>query len=376
LDHDFGWLLRCAFSFELPSSWPQSEPRVIELARVLQCAGRVGRRLEIANVGEPRSTLRRELVADYHENVATEALLLRAHREIARLGEQLDVPVIPLKFAGLRLLGVGAPGNRLVSDLDLLVPKNSARTFWRALLDAGYRRTYTREYPHQLETLFEPHGAVIDLHVHVPGVFVEQRKSSRDFATAEQLLERDLVVRSSSASWIPKRPLLAAHAISHGLLQNRSTPQTHSPLRMISDLMDLRAAEPAVLTLAEQHLAPELGMTCATLERLCSALSSESFARPSFADTAEQALLWHCLAARVDLDYSERLRAAGLANKIRDGASLAELLDYLANLFYPGERELEILYGPATGPFGRARRRAKRPIDLAVRAARRWARSR
>ncbi len=118
---------------------------------------------------------------------------------------------------------------------------------------------------------------------------------------------------------------------------------------MIADLMDLRKIEPAVLTLAKPHLAFALAPTCETLERLCAALSKGLFSGPGFDGTSEQTLLWHCLAARLDVDYSERLRAAGLMNKIRDGASLHEMAGYVATLLYPGEPELEVLYGPAVG---------------------------
>jgi hypothetical protein len=97
---------------------------------------------------------------------------------------------------------------------------------------------------------------------------------------------------------------------------------------------------------------------------------------PSFEGTSEQAMLWHCLAARLDFDYTERLRAAGLANKFRDGSRATEIMRYVADLVYPAEAALEYMYGPATGTIGRVRRRLLRPLDLAIRVARRSFRSR
>ncbi len=128
LDPELTWLLRAAFGAELDSA-PVDQLRAVELARTLQISGRVGRQLELSQTGATASALRAELGADFHTNVATEALLVRAQGEIAALGERLGVPVVALKFAALRAARISAPGTRQVSDLDLLVPKGSARFF-------------------------------------------------------------------------------------------------------------------------------------------------------------------------------------------------------------------------------------------------------
>jgi hypothetical protein len=372
VDAALAWLLRAAFAETLSEPCPVDAARALHLARATQLSGRVAKRLEAWRGTSELAALGPELDADYYANVANEALLVQAQDKIAQLGERLGVPIIALKFAGLRLARVITPGTRAVADLDLLLPGPSARSFWRALLEAGFVRTNTHEYSHQLEALLDPYGATIDLHVHVPGVFVE----GRGFANADQLLARGLVKRMSGSLLVPSPALLCAHAIAHALLQNRSTPQTYSPLRMVADVMDLRRVQPDVVLLAANHLAPELRVTCDALERLCASLSRGVLSGPGFDGTREQTLLWHCVAARLDFDYSERLRAAGLTNKIRDGASVTEIARYVATLLYPGEPELEVLYGPAVGHLARMRRRLLRPVDLVVRAARRRARLR
>ena len=306
------------------------------------------------------------------QNVAKETLLMQAQQQIVEVAERLQIPLIAVKFGGLRLAGVISPGARLVADLDILLPKAQARDFWRGLLTAGFLRTHTHEYPHQLEALVDPYGAVIDLHIHLPGVIVEMG----GFATADQLIARGLVTRTRGTMFVPSAGVLAAHAIVHALVQNRSTPQTYSPLRMLSDVMDLRRTDPNVVHNAAGYLAPELGTTCETLERLCAALGEGAFDRPSFDGTSEQILLWHCLAARLDFDYAERLRAAGLANKFKDGSSATEIARYIADLLYPAETALDFLYGPALGTVARVRRRLRRPLDLAIRTVRRSVRSR
>jgi Uncharacterised nucleotidyltransferase len=372
IDGDLSWLLRAAFAEQLDGARPTNAARAVCLARATQTSGRVAKRL-LAKRGASRPVeLAGELDGDYFANVATEALLMEALEGIAELADRLGVPIIAAKFAGLRLAGVISPGTRVVSDLDLLLPKAESRRFWRALLEAGFTRTRTHEYAHQLEALVSPHGATIDLHLHLPGVSVERG----GFATADHLLARGLVRRTSGSVLVPNHALLAAHAIAHALLQNRATPQTYSPLRMVADIIDLRRVDPLVMSQAPTYLAPELRTICEALERLCVRLADGAFEGPGFDETEEQALLWHCLAARLDPAYSERLRAAGFANKLRDGTSLLEVARYIGDLLYPSEPALEHLYGPAAGSFARARRRLKRPVDLVLRAARRWARAR
>jgi hypothetical protein len=374
VDADLAWLLRAAFSGEFAETEarPSDSKRALRLARDTELSGRIGKRLQGKGSSPELAELVHELEADYYTNVAREALAGQALDRIVELSARSGVPVIALKFAGLRRAGIVASGTRTFCDLDLLVPKAEARAFWRALLHVGFSRTGTSEYPHQLEPLVNAYGAVVDLHIHLPGVFVEKR----GFASADQLIECGLVSRASGSVLVPNTELLAAHAIAHALLQNRSTPQSYSPLRMVSDVMDLRRVEPEVASMAANYLVPELGATCAALERLCAALSQGIFGGAGFDGTSEQTLLWHCVAARTDFEYSERLRAAGLTSKLRDGSSALEIARYVAHLLYPGELELEALYGPAPGGFARMRRRLWRPVDLTVNAAQRWARAR
>jgi hypothetical protein len=297
---------------------------------------------------------------------------MQAQQRLAELAERLRMPIIAVKFGGLRLGGFISVGSRVVADLDVLLPEAMGRRFWRALLASGFQRTYTREYPHQLEALVDPYGAAIDLHVHLPGVVVERG----GFATAEQLLARGLVRRVDGTMLVPSAGVLAAHAIAHALVQNRSTPQTYSPMRFVSDVMDLRRLEPQIVRLGASYLAPALGPTCDNLERLCTRLAEGEFDGPSFDGTSEQTLLWHCLAARLDFDYAERLRAGGLTHKFRDGSSPRQIVRYIADLLYPAEVALDLLYGPVSGRWARLRRRVLRPLDLVVRAGRRSIRSR
>ena len=251
-----------------------------------------------------------------------------------------------------------------------MVPKARARALWRTLLASGFVRTRARSHPHQLEALVDRYGAVVEIHAHLPGVFAAPGR----LATADELIARQLVTDTNNSIFVPRREVLVAHAIAHALLQNRATPQAYSPLRMLADLVDLRKVEPDAVQRSATYLAPELEATCSSLERLCESLSNGLFSGAGFNGTSEQILLWHCIAARVDTAYAERLRAAGLLNKFRDGSSAAEIAGYVAGVVFPAEVELDVLYGPAIGPVARLIRRLRRPIDVTMRAASRWAR--
>ena len=372
VDADLTWLLHAAFADSADTPLPENAERALQMARATQLSGRVAARVGAWRGAPSLGTLGQALGEDYFANVANETLVMQAQERVADLAERLSIPSIAVKFAGLRLAGVIARGSRVVADIDVLLPSSSARELWRALLASGFRRTNTHEYPHQLEALLDPYGAFIDIHVHLPGVILEQGW----FATAAQLMAHGLVTRVDGPMLIPSAPVLAAHAIAHALLQNRSTPQTYSPLRLLADILDLRGRDARVVLSAKHYLAPELGATCDTLERLCAYLAAGTFDGPAFNGTPEQILLWHCVAARLDIAYAERLRAGGLSNKFRDGSSAKDIARYIADLVYPAESALDVLYGPAVGPIARVRRRLHRPFDLAKRAVHRALRSR
>ncbi len=367
VDSDLAWLLRAAFANDASPAPPHDATRALELARATQLSGRVAARLCTWRGAPTSGMLARELSADYFANIARESLLKRAMQQMAQLAADLNISLIAVKFAGLQLIGAIVPGTRVAADLDVLLPKPRAREFWHALLGAGFRRTRTHEYAHQLEALIDPYGAVVDLHVHLPGVTLAGGK----FATAEQLIAQGLVNSEPVAMLVPDARVLAAHAIVHALIQNRSTPQTYSPMRLLADLMDLRRIDADLVRGAARFLSPELAESCHTLDRLCVSLGRGSFAGSQFDHTAEQTLLWHCLAARLSPEYAARLRAAGLSNKFRDGSGPSEIVRYVADLIYPAEAALDFLYGPAHGIPSRIRRRLLRPIDLATTAARR-----
>ena len=373
VDTSLSWLLGASFAETCPSPPEGEGTRVLSLARHLEISGRVAERLR--RIGRPRLTvLEAALDTDYQTNLAVDAQLGHALEHVAGIAAEQAVPVIALKYAALHLSGISRVGTRVAGDLDFLVPAAAIARLWQALLDAGYVRAGTRAHAHQLEALVGPFGAVVELHRHLPGVCVARQR----FATADDLFEASLVEPlASSTLWSPQPAVLAAHALAHGLLQNRHTPQSYSLLRMLSDLVDLRTAHTgSALVASAAYCSPSLIGASKTAERLCSVLQRGMVSSAEFVGTAEQRLLWHCLAARLDADYARQLRLSPLFGAIGDSAGVSARLSYLVGALFPTEHELDAIYGPAGSIPARVRRRLMRPLDLGMRLARYWSRSR
>jgi len=94
-------------------------------------------------------------------------------RQLARALVPLDIPLIALKGAAYLLRGMPHADTRLLSDVDVMVPRASLAPAEAALLDAGWRGTvlhpydqrYYREWSHELPPLHYP-GRIIGVDVH------------------------------------------------------------------------------------------------------------------------------------------------------------------------------------------------------------------
>jgi hypothetical protein len=370
LDANLVWLLRAAFADDVESPHPEDSQAVLELARRLEISGRIAERSTPERLSR-LGALGQGLEADRLTNLAVESQLGQALAEVTGVAERHSIPAVGLKYAALKLARVIRPGSRVVGDLDLLVPVAAAYRLSKALQGSGFSKAGTRSHAHQLEALVGPYGAVVELHVHIPGVRIEAAR----LATADDLMENALVLPAEGTTLlVPSAPVLVAHAIAHGLLQNRTTPQSYSLLRMVADILDLRALYGPGLLPAAARFVPSLSQRGEAIEGLCLALSRGLASGPGFEGTEQQVLLWHCLAARLDKEYGERLRASGAREAL--GGSLRDLAAYLGGALFPTEHELDAIYGPVPSTVARLRRRWFRPVDLALRAARRWSRSR
>ena len=309
LDAEVEWVLRRALG---PLTWkpkmPVSGERLVDIALRLDLAARIAAR-------QPRELIEREmgtkpahrLREQYVATVARGALLDHALAQLLERARASEVTCVLLKHAALNRMGVLQVGSRVASDVDVLIPHARAREFQAILKDNGYEDLGLPESSHQLPALRDLNGVLIELHVHVPLVTLT---SGQPFARADDLLAAGLAIQSGDAL-IPDVPIVAAHAIAHGLMQHAQVPHVYSPLKTFADLADLQRVRPSVIEQARAYLsgtmtADDLG----SVQTLARALAEGDLEAAMAGGPG--LILRHALASQLDRRYAMRLRLGSL----------------------------------------------------------------
>jgi hypothetical protein len=235
--------------------------------------------------------------------VGREALLDHALELLLQQAEISDVPCILLKYAALNRIGALRVGARSASDIDVLVPRASARRLQDALVRNGYTEVGLPESAHQLAPLQDPNGGLLELHTHLPGISLGPRQP---FAGADELIAAGLTVRAGNAL-VPSPAMITAHALVHGLVQHANAPHMYSALKTFADLADLQDAGHGAFEEAGPFLTA--GMT---EDDFVSALTLARALQRGDLVTAMSgpagAVLRHALASQLDRGYAARLR--------------------------------------------------------------------
>jgi hypothetical protein len=312
LNAELEWVLQRAFSTRVWSPTLSVDAKTaVEAALRLDMAGRIAAR-------HPRMQLEEELGAEaaqrlreqYVGVVAREALLEHALQQLLEQAHASGVSCILLKYAALSRMGVLRVGARSASDIDVLVPRASARQFQAALVQNGYREVGLPESAHQLPALQDPNGMLIELHVHLPGISLG---SGQPYASADDLISAGST-RQSGNALLPEPAIVAAHAIVHGLVQHACAPHMYSPLKTFADLVDLARTEHESLAKAGDFL-----KTAMTEEDVASALQlAQALQRGDIVTAragAPGVLLRHALASQLNAGYALQLRLRTLTRR-------------------------------------------------------------
>lgn len=305
LEPELEWVLKRAFG---PVAWSPALPlagkKLVDLALRLDVAGRIAARL-------PRALLEQEMGPEaahrlreqYVAIVAREALLERALDLVLRQAKIANVPCILLKYAALSRMGALRAGARSASDIDVLVPRASARRLQNALIGNGYKVVGLPESAHQLAPLQDPNGALLELHTHLPGISLGP---GQPFAGADELIAAGLTHQAGDAL-VPSPAVMTAHALAHGLVQHAGAPHMYSPVKTFADLADLQQAGHEALEPAGAFLTAVM-----TADDLTSALTLARALQQGDLVTASHgpagALLRHAVASQLDCGYATRLR--------------------------------------------------------------------
>jgi HprK-related kinase A len=184
-----------------------------------------------------------ELPPRVQEQLSADRPIARQHEriirwEVGRIREALrerDTKVVLLKGAAYLMAGLPAGLGRLVSDVDILVPRGDIRRVEDALLSAGwqhvklepYDQRYYREWSHELPPLQHGRrGSMVDVHHNILPV------SGRLHPDAEALLEAAVPIGEGLWTLGPEDMVLhaAAHLFQDGDLAGA-----------VRDLVDLDA---------------------------------------------------------------------------------------------------------------------------------------
>lgn len=338
-------------------------------------AVRQGRERLAAELGGEAST---GFARDRARAAAVGMRLMEEVRRVAGVAAALGLPLACLKFAALEGMGLLAAGSRGACDVDLLVPGERAGELWRALLAEGFQGSGLPEAEHQLPALLRPQGGVVEIHRHLPGVRLEDAAS----ATFETL-DRGGLLRPlpdlPGRCMAPVPEVQAAHVLVHGLGQHGYWPSSYSLLKMVADLLDLGAvdrealSDRAVAWVARDVSAAEAAAVRGLLGRLAAGED------PAGWQGAEEELLRHILAGRLDPEYAAALRLGLFRPQPSERSRPVQLARAVLGAVFLSDAQIEAVYGPPCGRLGYLGRRLARPFDLLRRLGSygaRWARLR
>ncbi len=230
------WALLRAFGpRRAPAPRPPDPKAAFQVAQKLGLEARIGRCCAAA-----------ELAAELDEAAAMSFVMagVSAERNNARLSELYvkvratlqarGIGLLPLKLAALQCLGVRPLRTGL--DVDILVEASQVEAAMAALLAAGLRQAAPSAVDHHAAPLADHSLGLVEVHRELPGVAGRRRRSFARWADLEGLGHCE---RAADGGWQPSVPLVAAHALSHALVQHGFAPQGYHLLRFVSDLSDL-----------------------------------------------------------------------------------------------------------------------------------------
>ena len=364
---ELGWVLARAFGPpERAVAVPADPRRAVEVARRLEVSARLAARLKRERweeeLGAAAGELRRERIGA----VATEVRLMDVAREVAEEAEAMGVPVALLKGAALIASGAAPTGGRPACDVDLLAPEAGARALHAALRKKGWTASEVPSGDHQLGALASKTGGVVELHLHLPGVRIGGRSARFEDLEREGLLE-DL------AGWparLPRREVLAAHAIAHAIAQHGFAPDASGLMKMMGDWIDLGFGEAMRARVMELVGGDVSATEVAAVRGLASALAAGEEVVERMAEGGEPAmvLLRHLIAGRWDERYRASLKLR-LRAQPGDRGSAAAAVKVAWDALFLSRAQVDAIYGRPANGWGYLGRRLARPFDLARRLA-------
>lgn len=373
LTAEIRWVLGRAFG-------PPNEPfpgridgrRAADLAGDLQVVERIGARV-------PSSLLAQELGREVARELALSRLQVLARvrglcdliPELASTAAAAAIPIVLVKFAALHAGGYLVEGSRAAADIDVLVPERDARRAAQALTGRGFLAAEaTLADHHHLPPLHDRQGRVVELHTRLPGLRGPGGRRFAGFETLEAAGGLEPAPGLGHGCYLPRRDLLVAHAVAHGLAQHGGA-DVYPVTRVLADVIDLLPGERrargigAVEWIAADVPAADLDAVlglCDALERgALDGLDAPGATRP------EGALLHHVLASSLDPDYRRSLAVGHLFHSLSDEPRWWRFLKTLQCLAVPSKAQLAARLGLPSARLVSRRVRLAHAAELARR---------
>ena len=370
------WVLLRGFGPpEEPFSGTADPKAVRALAAALDLGPRIGSR-----VGQERlrtelgaDTARKFLIASATAEAQGKRIVRLAH-EVAWVAAGAGVPLVFLKFVALYLSGAVTAGSRSVADLDVLVNAADAEPFAAALLSKGFTISGVPDSDQHLAPFQNGSGAIVEVHSYVQGLRLARKRA---FVTASQLASFGYlapVPQFPGGSAMPKREVLAAHAIAHGIAHHGRKPQEYPLFRMVADLIDLGFAEEDGKAVLEQitpwlegEVSPE---ETQALRKLCAYLSvgDGSLFSPVEEVGPEALLLRHLVAGATDQKYVESLQVSAFLGRVSHLPRPVAVARALWHALFLNRAQVDKIYGQQRSRTGYLWWQILRPLDLLVQA--------
>lgn len=348
------------------------EPEAVRtLAAALDLGPRIGSRIrqERLRAELGADTARQFIIASATAEAQGKRIVRLAH-EVAGIAAGAGVPLVFLKFVALYLSGAVTAGSRSVADLDVLVNPEDAEPFAAALLSKGFTISGVPDSDQHLAPFQNGSGAIVEVHSYVQGLRLARKRA---FVTASQLASFGYLAPVSQfpgGSAMPKREVLAAHAIAHGIAHHGRKPQEYPLFRMVADLIDLRFATEDGKAVLEQitpwledEVSPE---ETQAVSNLCVGLSvgdEELYAKASRAEP-DALLLRHLVAGATDQKYVESLQLSAFLGRVSHLPRPLAVGRALWNALFLNRAQVDRIYGQQGSRAGYLRRQVLRPFDL------------
>lgn len=340
-------------------------PRVLEVANALSAGARIATRIPLAALqAELGPDAARKLLITQAYIQAMTSRIIGVAREVATCLESLGARGALLKGTALVATGAVAAASRAISDLDLLVTRDTVPELRRVLIERGFTPWDIPPQEHHATPLSRG-SSMVELHTALLGIRLGPGGLWADLPALEAAGRLAPLDGWPASIVVPDRDIMLAHILAHGLAQHGLAPDKYPLARMLQDLIDLGFQrlgegdlERIAATIAGDVSIRELRAT----RGLCAALVSGDPIAPHADEGDVWLLLCHVIAGALDPRYTKALRLRSMVEfPVSNGRGGIRMV---AEAICLTRGQVDAIYGRQKSWLGYGLLRLWRPFDL------------